>query len=764
MTYLNWTTNINSSHDFSSGSATGFVLSNPNSTLSGGVWNTRSTEGTGNSRVNCYDDKPNIAGFSLDNSSSVQWINQISCSTNDKNCGISTYADYIYTFIKSTDYNLMIDNKESELSLVSSDFINKMFDINCGSTNYIIKYDTSGKIIWIVKILGVNDVIENYNNRIIANSSGIFIISQSTENTIFFQDENNYRQFSHDGNFIAKYDHFGNLQWVNKLSKASINNISICANSKDVFISGSFDQKTVEFYDSENREIVNSISHFGDNLNGFIVKYNSSGVYQWSRQISDITKLTNITCNEENITISIQSNAKNGIICDTNNNKENTTLSINNKLDAFILLYTIDGNLQWTTRITGEDNNDYSIILSINESNIYATGQFNCSRLIFDDESSLSKIGENTNSFIIKYDIKGHVEWKMRFGDNETNLLFNNIKNYSGDIYVTGTYDGDNLILYNSTDTVFEKSIRKNDNDGNKNSLLIKINNSGIIQWCARNNTKGNDIQTTINVNSTGIYSFGHFTDDVLVYNSNGELYDTLKPNKNNIIAIVKYNLGSSLIPLFIDGVTNIYPARYNLTKSSSGPYTNVSGAIFYRFVFNNETSSWTCETFNTLNQAMGFIVPICYAGSSIALIKDFNTHEIKNIMIKDIDINQHLIYSYIVNDFVEIKYNVISGYVTNFILIKKNSLGLNYPSNDLYITGNHPIIYNNKEILAQDIKQGIKIKTPPQYIYSLVTLNREPIYINNLQVMSWGYDDFLFKHKQKHNGKWIINNFDSIV
>jgi len=81
--------------------------------------------------------------------------------------------------------------------------------------------------------------------------------------------------------------------------------------------------------------------------------------------------------------------------------------------------------------------------------------------------------------------------------------------------------------------------------------------------------------------------------------------------------------------------------------------------------------------------------------------------------------------------------------------LIQKGLLGENKPSEDFYVTPTHPILIKNCEIQAKNIIGAKKVKLDKQKVYSLVSDNRESVYINNLDVICWKYDEFMQKYKK---------------
>jgi len=149
---------------------------------------------------------------------------------------------------------------------------------------------------------------------------------------------------------------------------------------------------------------------------------------------------------------------------------------------------------------------------------------------------------------------------------------------------------------------------------------------------------------------------------------------------------------------------------------------------------------------------------PICYIGESKVLVQDKQTFESFEVCVKDISPEKHLVYSMTQKQFVSIKVNCISGSTTKFILIEKDLLGENQPSENFYVTPEHPILVNGIETEAKDIKGSKKIKLNKQPVYSLVTDDREALLINNLPVISWEFSEFMNSYKNRINAIWFDN------
>lgn len=147
----------------------------------------------------------------------------------------------------------------------------------------------------------------------------------------------------------------------------------------------------------------------------------------------------------------------------------------------------------------------------------------------------------------------------------------------------------------------------------------------------------------------------------------------------------------------------------------------------------------------------------ICYSGESMILVKDILTGEISEIEAKNVRSNFHLVLDTQNNRFIPIKLNIITGPTDRFMLIKKDSLGLNKPTSDFYVTGGHRIVIDNQEIKARDVSCAIRVRVNSQNVYSICTEYRCPIRVNGIDVISWGYNDWI-NYANQNGINWIDN------
>jgi uncharacterized delta-60 repeat protein len=275
--------------------------------------------------------------------------------------------------------------------------------------------------------------------------------------------------------FLVKYSSSGTKQWTKQLGTSSddLGEGVTTDSSGNIYVTG-----------GTGGGLDGNTSSGGDDI--FLVKYNSSGTKQWTKQMGtdDYEK-------------------GNGVTTDSSGNIYVTGSTSSS--DIVLIKYNSSGTKQWTkTSSGGVGNGSVGNSVSTDSSdNIYVTGE------------TYGGLDGNTNSggldiVLIKYNSSGTKQWTKQMGTSSHDFGNGVTTDSSGNIYVTGS------TLY--TDPV---SI---------DIVLVKYNSSGTKQWTKTSSGgKGNSVSTD---SSGNIYVTGD-TYGGLDGNTNSGSYD---------IFLVKYN------------------------------------------------------------------------------------------------------------------------------------------------------------------------------------------------------------------------------
>ena len=131
-------------------------------------------------------------------------------------------------------------------------------------------------------------------------------------------------------------------------------------------------------------------------------------------------------------------------------------------------------------------------------------------------------------------------------------------------------------------------------------------------------------------------------------------------------------------------------------------------------------------------------------------MTKDIETGKVTNTPASDVYKTKHLVYNTTTKQFVPIVHNARTGTTKRYMLFKKNVLGVDKPMEDLFITSGHKILHKGEIIKAGKIPgKVIHNLEEPDRLYTIVTDDGCPIWINGLDVMTYnreGFDAFIKK------------------
>jgi hypothetical protein len=264
--------------------------------------------------------------------------------------------------------------------------------------------------------------------------------------------------------FVAKFDVSGVKQWIRQLGTSNFDNAYSIAidNSGNIYVTG----ETTGGLDGNT------------NLGGydaFIVKYDSTGVKQWTGQFG--------TSGDEfcrGITTDSLGNIY--ITGGTTGGLDGYTNAGNGGNDLFVVKYDANGTKQWTRQV-GTSGDDYAYDMALDSvDNIYVTG------------GTTGGLDGYTNAgdhdlYVVKFDANGVKQWTRQLG--------------------TSNYDAANSIAVDSMDNVYvtggtEGGLDGNTNAGSRDLFVIKYDPNGAKQWTKQFGTNDLDAANGISTDNLG--------------------------------------------------------------------------------------------------------------------------------------------------------------------------------------------------------------------------------------------------------------------
>ncbi len=276
----------------------------------------------------------------------------------------------------------------------------------------------------------------DYGNDITSDSSGNVYVTGSIYGGL-----NGNTNAGASDLFVVKYNSSGVNQWTKQLGTSrSDEGQSITSDSSgNVYVTG---------YTSGG---LDGNTNAGS-TDLFVVKYNSSGVKQWTKQLG-----TSADDRGYNITSDSGGNVYvTGYTGGGLDGNSNAGMS-----DLIVVKYNSSGIKQWTQQLGTSAGDNAKAITSDSSGNVYVTGR------------TVGALDGNTNAgivdlFVVKYNSSGVKQWTKQLGTSATDAGYGITSDSNGNIYVTGSTDAglDGNPFYGSTD-----------------AFVVKYSTSGVKQW-----------------------------------------------------------------------------------------------------------------------------------------------------------------------------------------------------------------------------------------------------------------------------------------
>ncbi len=388
-----------------------------------------------------------IAKYNLNGT--LQWIKQIEGSSIESVTEVETdSAGNIYVLGNFSSSNVDIDPDNS----VSGDTLSES-----GGRTFLAKYNSSGVLQW-VKQMGQSGFLYIVGNDMYVNDSGDIhftgyfyggISIDFDPDNVVVNDTHSTTSFTEGDAFLAKYNTNGLIQWVHAIGTTNDtlrdSGKKVFADSGgDVILVGDASQGLFDF--DEYNVGSDDTFDFSTGEGIFIVKYNSSGVAQWSKGLIDNGGQLNsgvvIADSSNNIyyTGGLQGTSND---FDDDNVVAGDTLNQINGVDSFLVKYDSSGLLQWAKALDISRTNALDITPS---GEVLVGGTFNTTP-DFDPDNVVS--GDTVAAvgvkdiFFAKYDSTGLLTELKTIGTSGQNANLSHIAiDSSSNIYTQASYLG----------------------------------------------------------------------------------------------------------------------------------------------------------------------------------------------------------------------------------------------------------------------------------------------------------------------------------
>jgi len=352
--------------------------------------------------------------------------------------------------------------------------------------------------------------------------------------------------------FLTKYNSSGTKEWTKQEGSSGDDfAYGVAVDSSDnIYVTGYTDKK---FHSNNN----------SGRFDIFLVKYNSSGARQWTKQLgTSNNEYASAVATDSSDNIYVTGTTWGGLDGSTKPSYcmgSGTVKASKECTDTFLVKYNSSGIKQWVKQLEGSSSKSYekSQGLAVDSSdNIYVTGFTNGG---LDGNTSSGK----HDIFLVKYNSTGTKQWIQQFGSSENDFGLGVTVDSKGNIYVTGYTEG---------------GLDGKTNSGERDIFLVKYNSSGTKQWTQQLGTptleEGNGVAVD---SSDNIYVSGWTRGKldtyagggdaiVLKYNSSGTKQWTRQFGAPSFLEKSQYNSSSQMttsedkgIGVAVDSSGNIY-------------------------------------------------------------------------------------------------------------------------------------------------------------------------------------------------------------
>jgi hypothetical protein len=343
-----------------------------------------------------------------------------------------------------------------------------------------VKYNSSGIKQW-TKQLGTSGT-ENAKG-VATDSSGNFYVTGRTTGGMDGTNAGNYDIY------LVKYNSSWTKQWTKQLGTSG----------RDTAYGVSTDSSDNVYVTGDTNGGLDGNTNAGS-YDIFVVKYNSSGTKQWTKQLGT-------SGNDTGRGVATDSSDNVYVIGGTNGALDGTNAG---NYDLILVMYNMNGNKQWTKQLGTSSYDIANGVATDSSDNVYVTGG---------TEGTLD--GTNAGSrdlFVVKYNSIGAKQWTKQLGTSSYDMANGVAIDSSANVYVTGYTSG---------------GLDGNTSAGDDDIFLVKYNSSGSKQWTKQLGTSSAD-------NANGVAT--DLSDNVFVTGFTRGGLDGNTSAGNDDLFVVKYN------------------------------------------------------------------------------------------------------------------------------------------------------------------------------------------------------------------------------
>ena len=396
---------------------------------------------------------------------------------------------------------------------------------------FLVKYDASGNALWAKNYGGVDGEL---GNAVAVDAAGNVYITGLYTSTVMAMDSYTLTNSATGSSdiFITKIDPAGNVIWALSAGGSSAdrgNSITVDALG-NVFTTGGFNSPFINFGTGILTNAGSGSSDF------FIVKHNAAGTPLWSKRVGG----TGTETGNGVATDSLGSIYLTGVYSSPSIDFGVGTLTNSGAQDLFVAKYSSIGNTDWSLGYGGSLD-DYGNSVAVRKNNVYVTGGFNSASINFSTTTLTNASAGTSDALLTKYDLGGNAMWAKKSGGTDSEAGNCVAVDVAGNVYATGFFSSstimfDAITVTNSAFGTRDLFIATYDGSGNALWAIEEGDAFDETAYCISVNASGMDIYVGGSFNSSMV-AFGPYNifkgcgDDVFVAKLLGPLVGIKEEN-----------------------------------------------------------------------------------------------------------------------------------------------------------------------------------------------------------------------------------------
>lgn len=278
--------------------------------------------------------------------------------------------------------------------------------------------------------------------------------------------------FFADG-LVVKLNSTGAIQWQKALGGSGAENLfSIQPTADGGYIASG--------YTFSNDGDVSGF-HGGNEPDAWVVKLNSTGAIQWQKVLGGSTG-----CDFANVILSTPDGGY--IIAGHTDSHDGDVTTTAGERDVWIVKLTSTGAIQWQKAIGGADNDYVYSFHSTPDGGYIAAGY------TYSNNGDVSGNHGDADAWIVKLSSSGAIEWQKTLGGNREEIARSILPTTDGGYIVAGSTKSNNGDV--------------SGNHGEADAWIVKLNRSGTIQWQKALGGSSEEIARSIQPTTDGGYIF----------------------------------------------------------------------------------------------------------------------------------------------------------------------------------------------------------------------------------------------------------------